>query len=338
MSYPARLYSIANFMRYERPQRGREREFWQLNVDIFGDDSVVAEAEMVMMASDIMTAFGAKHDDYIIRVNNRKLINYMMAGYLALDEDRALRMVKLLDRKDKMERDVFMAAANEIFGDDASEGVSKLEKILDAKSMAGLPQEILQSSAVEEVRGLFTTIEHAGIKNAVFDITLMRGFDYYTGMVFEVFDTHPDNRRALFGGGRYDGLVGLFGVEPLSAVGFAPGGSMFELFLETHGLLPQDVSSTDAVVVALDGQLAQVIKICGELRKQGLNIELTHSAKKLDRVIKTAVKKSIAYVAFVGERELASGLVTLKDIVKNQEYNLDVASAAAMIKEKKHEK
>lgn len=99
LAYPARLYSIANFMRYERPQRGREREFWQLNVDMFGVDEIAGEAEVIMMADGVMKAFGAKDKDFVIKINNRKLINFMMAQYLGLDAVQAQLMVKLLDRK-----------------------------------------------------------------------------------------------------------------------------------------------------------------------------------------------------------------------------------------------
>jgi len=105
MAYPARLYSIANFMRYERPQKGREREFWQLNLDIFGVDSVLADAEIITISDKIMQEFGAKDSDYIIRINNRQLINFMMAQYLGLDSARAHSMIKLLDRKDKIGRE-----------------------------------------------------------------------------------------------------------------------------------------------------------------------------------------------------------------------------------------
>ncbi|HRQ98228.1 MAG TPA: ATP phosphoribosyltransferase regulatory subunit, partial [Candidatus Saccharibacteria bacterium] len=217
LAYPARLYSIANFMRYERPQRGREREFWQLNVDIFGAEGVGAEAEIIAMADGIMKAYGAQSSDYVIKVNNRKLINYMMAQYFGLDGVQAQLMVKLFDKKSKISDQDFTDQATEIFGEGAESGLTKVKKLLDATSMADLPDEIRGSSAVKEVQELFTLLERAGVDSLVFDITLMRGLDYYTGMVFEVFDTHPDNSRSLFGGGRYDGLVGLFGAEPISA-------------------------------------------------------------------------------------------------------------------------
>lgn len=236
---PARWYSIGQFMRYERPQRGREREFWQLNCDLFGIDGAMAEAEIISMGADIMKAFGADDEMYTIRINNRRIINFMMAQYLELDAVQAQLMIRLFDRKNKIAPEAFRDQAIEIFGNGAAKrGLQKLARLVAAKTMADLPEEIRDSEAVREVQELFTYLEHAGIKNAIFDITLMRGLDYYTGTVFEFFDTHPENTRALFGGGRYDGLVGLFGGEPVSAVGFAPGLSMMELFLTTHDLVP----------------------------------------------------------------------------------------------------
>jgi histidyl-tRNA synthetase len=335
LAYPARLYSIANFMRYERPQRGREREFWQLNVDIFGADGVAAEAEILSVADTIMKKFGAKADDYIIRINNRKLINFMMSQYLGLDVAQAQAMIKLFDRKDKISHEDFVEQASEIFGDTAEAGLKKIETMLQAKSMADLPAEIRDSSSVSEVQELFTLLEHAGITSIVFDITLMRGFDYYTGTVFEVFDTHPENRRALFGGGRYDGLVGLFGAEPISAVGFAPGGTMMEKFLEVRGLLPADLSTTDVYVAVLGDVKREASRFASDLRAAGLNVELDILGQKVEKQIKNASKKSIKYVVFVGEQELASGQYSVKDIIGEKEYKLDLPSLVKLVSERR---
>ena len=119
-AYPARLYSIANFMRYERPQRGREREFWQLNVDVFGAEGVAAEAELVQLGADIMNAFGAKPEMYQIRLNNRQIIDAMMTDYLSLDAIQAQLMIKLFDRKNKISNEAFRDQAIEIFGEHAA--------------------------------------------------------------------------------------------------------------------------------------------------------------------------------------------------------------------------
>lgn len=333
LSYPARLYSIANFMRYERPQRGREREFWQLNVDIFGADGVAAEAEIITLADNIMKEFGANSQNYVIKINNRKLINFMMAQYLGLDASQAQFMIKLFDRKDKISVQDFSNQATEIFGDQATVGLQKIETLLQAKSMADLPVEIRDSSSVREVQELFTLLERAEVKSLVFDITLMRGFDYYTGMVFEVYDTHPENNRALFGGGRYDGLVGLFGAESISAVGMAPGGTMMEKFLEVHNLLPAQHSTTDVYVAVLGDTAREAGKFVRDLRNEGINVELDISGHKLDKQIKAVVKKAIPYIMFIGEEEVKSGLYTIKDIAKSQEYKLNFAGIVDLIRE-----
>lgn len=332
MAYPARLYSIANFMRYERPQRGREREFWQLNVDIFGADGAMAEAEIISMADSIMKAFGAKQGDYVIRINNRKLINFMMAQYFGLDGAQALAMIKLFDRKNKISDQDFIDQATEIFGDMAEIGIEKMKAVLGAASMAELPEEIRTSSVVGEVQELFTLLERAEVKSLVFDITLMRGFDYYTGMVFEVYDTHPDNNRALFGGGRYDGLVGLFGVEPVSAVGMAPGGTMMENFLDVHGLKPAQRSSTDVYIAVVGDTDKEAGKLARDLREFGINTELEISGSKVDKQIKNVLKKSIPFMIFVGEQEVASGKYTLKDMAGSREYkDLDLSEIVEKI-------
>lgn len=335
LAYPARLYSIANFMRYERPQRGREREFWQLNADIFGVDDVAAEAEIITMSDAIMKAFGAKDKDFVIKVNNRKLINFMMAQYLGLGAIQAQLMVKLFDRKDKIAHEAFIDQASEILADGAVEGLPKIEALLSADSMADLPAEIRSSGVVVEVQELFTLLERAGVKSVVFDITLMRGFDYYTGTVFEVFDTHPDNSRSLFGGGRYDGLVGLFGAEPISAVGMAPGGTMIENFLQVHDLVPILRSTTEIYIIVLGDVARSAAKLARDLRNEGVNTELDITDRKLDKQIKTAIKKSIPYILFVGEAEIKSELYTLKDTTSTDEQKLSFARIISFIKDKR---
>jgi len=162
----------------------------------------------------------------------------------------------------------------------------------------------------------------------------MRGLDYYTGMVFEVFDTNPENSRSLFGGGRYDGLVGLFGAEPISAVGMAPGGTTVEDFLRTHGLLPRLRSTTQVYISALGDVSREATKLARELRNKNINVELDITGRKLDRQIKIAIKKDIPYILFIGEDEVGSGVYTLKDIAKSEEYKLRFTEIIDFLKEK----
>lgn len=321
---PARWYSIAQFMRYERPQRGREREFWQLNVDMFGGEGAVAEAEIISLGAAIMKQFGATDDMYTIRVNNRKVINYMMAHYLGLDANQSQAMVKLFDRKNKVSTDSFRDQAAEIFGEDnAKSGLQKISQLLAARTMADLPESIRDSEAVREVQNLFTQLERSGVKNATFDITLMRGLDYYTGTVFEFFDTHPENNRSLFGGGRYDGLVSVFGAEPLTAVGIAPGLTTFQLFLDSHGLLPGIKNSTLASIIVLGNALGGALELAQTIRRSGINVDVDFTDRKLDKKLKAALKKQIRYLVFVGEDEVSSGIYTFKDTLSGNESKLN---------------
>lgn len=336
LAYPARLFSIANYMRYERPQRGREREFWQLNADIFGADGALSEAEIITMGAEIMKAFGAKDDMYTIKINNRKVINFMMTDYLGLDAVQSQLMIRLFDRKDKITNEEFRDQAIDIFGEAAApEGLQKIAKLLTAKTMDELPEILREYEAVKEVQELFSLLTAAGVKNTIFDITLMRGFDYYTGTVFEFFDMHPENRRAMFGGGRYDGLVGLFGAEPISAVGFAPGYTMTELFLQSHKLLPKLSSTTEVYIVVLGKALVAATELATKLREEGVNVELDFTGRKLDKQLKTAVKKEIPFIIFVGEDELESEIYPFKDTASSEEQKLSFERIVSSVKDRR---
>lgn len=336
LGYPARLYSIANFMRYERPQRGREREFWQLNTDIFGVEGAYAEAEIISLAHEIMKAFGATEKMYIIKINNRKLINFMMAQYLGLDAIQAQLMIKLFDRKNKISLEDFRDQAIEIFGiDHAKAGLAKIDILLHAHNMADLPEELRASEAVKEVQELFTLLDQSGVKNAIFDITLMRGLDYYTGTVFEVFDTDPENNRSLFGGGRYDGLVGLFGAEPIPTVGMAPGLTTTELFLRSHELMPELSSTTEVGIVVLGAALNGALKVAAELREEGVNVEVDITGRKLDKQIKAIVKKQIPFILFIGDDELTSEVYPFKDTLTLNEDKVGLSRIVSIVKDRR---
>ena len=338
LAYPARLFSIANFMRYERPQRGREREFWQLNLDIFGVDSIQAEAEIITYGAHMLKAFGATDDMFTIRLNDRRVINAMMHDYLHLDEVQAQLMMKLFDRKSKMSSEDFRDQAIEIFGaEKAREGLGKIAELIMVKNIDALPAELAENEHIAEVKRLFELLAQAGVKNAVFDVMLMRGIDYYTGTVFEFFDTDPENNRSLFGGGRYDGLVGLFGAEPLSAVGMAPGLTTTELFLSSHKLLPALGSTTEVYLVVLaENLLPAALELATHLREEGVNAEVDITSRKIDRQIKTAVKKQIPFMVFVGEDEVIKELYAFKDTRSADEQKLSFERIVTTVKDRRH--
>jgi histidyl-tRNA synthetase len=219
LTFPLRWYSIPNLFRYERPQRGRLREHWQLNVDMFGVDSVEADVEIISVAYDIMKAFGAKDEDFQIRINSRKFLNFLADEYLKISAEQKHAIFKLIDRMNKISAADFDKEGTEIL----KEKFEKLKKVISAKDPSDLPGDTNTTEGISDILNVLTLLKRKGITDVIFDPTIMRGFDYYTGTVFEMYDTNPKNPRALFGGGRYDDLVGIFGVEKVSGVGFVAG-------------------------------------------------------------------------------------------------------------------
>lgn len=321
IALPARLYSISNFMRYERPQKGREREFWQLNFDLFGVEGIKADIEILSLSSAVVKSFNATDDMFTIRISDRQWIDFVMRSYLGLDETRSLAMVKLFDRFEKMDRSSFNEQAADIFGaDDATDGINKINSLL-VSNIEDLPAEV-RGAEFASIRVVIEELAKRGVTNVAFDPTLMRGFDYYTGIVFEIFDEAPENRRAMFGGGRYDGLVGLFGVEDLPVVGAAPGETMFVEFLTAHDLLPNLQPTPQVTVLELgDADSSSVVT---ELRTNGIRVAVDFTNRKLDRKIKAAVKAGVSYVMFVGNDELTSGNFPLKNLVNGEQNTLDL--------------
>lgn len=320
MPLPARLYSISNFMRYERPQNGREREFWQLNVDLFGAAGVAADVEMIAIADAVLKKFGADESMFTIRVNDRRLTDYIMREYLGLNEEQAASMVKLLDKRAKIPEETFDETAREIFADSAGENMRKLTELLQGRSLQDLPAEIKGSGMTDDLDELLKQIESHGISSVKYDPTLMRGLDYYTGIVFEVFDNSPENNRSMFGGGRYDGLVGLFGVEDLPVVGMAPGELTTLNFLKSWNLVPELRPATDILLVPVGD--VDTAAVANELRAGGINVAVDFTDRKVDKKIKAAVKSGVPYLLFVGETELAEGKFVLKNVVTQKEERL----------------
>lgn len=328
LAYPLRWYSIPNLWRYERPQRGRLREHWQLNVDVFGIEDTNAELEIIQVADSIMQEYGADRSTYQIKINSRKLTDALMHDYLGLSEQAGHDLIKLIDRMHKLEEHHFEAQLNVIVPK-AKQG--KVKDLLKVAKLEDLPKDVAKKS-VDELKSLQESLNVAGITNAAFDVTLMRGFDYYTDIVFEVFDTDPANNRSMFGGGRYDGLVGLFGVAPVPTVGFGMGDVTLQNFLETHKLLPKMLTETDVYSVIIGEAGSAANKVIASLREQGVNVAVDNTGRKLDKQIKTADKKGIPHALFIGEEELKTGLYKLKNLSSGKEESVSVDDLVMRIK------
>ncbi|HEY7597148.1 MAG TPA: ATP phosphoribosyltransferase regulatory subunit, partial [Actinophytocola sp.] len=240
LQFPVRWYSHPNCHRYERPQRGRVREHWQINVDVFGSDSPACEIEFFELIHDLMAAVGATPDMWVLRVNDRVLLDAMLTGIVGIAPDAVRDVAGLVDRWEKYPADKLAADAAAIGLSDKQ--FDRLGEVLTGGRavLDELPAEVKEQSKLVEVM-------HTAAGELVrFDPLIVRGFDYYTSTVFEVFDTHPDNRRSLFGGGRYDNLIELYSAQRIPAFGFGMGDVTLFDFLGTHGLLPEPRNETDA--------------------------------------------------------------------------------------------
>ena len=314
LGYPLRLYSIPNCFRYERQQRGRLREFWQLNVDLFGVEGIAADMENILIVDALMKEFCATNDMYEIRINSRLLLNKRIKDPVVGLKTNVADVIRALDSYDKQDRDTIIK--------NLSEFVENPEKLLTLLENDG---------PSDEVKKVQVALEKLGIKVKPTE-TLARGFDYYTDIVFEVFDKDPENNRSMFGGGRYDGLVGQFGVEPVPTVGFGVGDVTFKNFLETHNLLPKLENSTDLVVVLIGDVYQESQELIAELRDQGINASVDMTDRKLDKKIKSAAKQGVKYALFVGEKELDTSVYVLRDLEKGEEQKLGVKEIAKTIK------
>jgi histidyl-tRNA synthetase len=321
LSTPLRWYSIPNLFRYEKPQRGRLREHYQLNVDMFGVENTTAEIEIISVAAGIMKKLGAKDDQYIIKINSRKILNYLLDEVLKLEKDAAYKAMKLIDRKDKMMAEEFKKQAEEIVGEKAHIFVS----LLNATSVENFKKIAADEAGshilgVDDVAELIESLKKLGITNAVFDPNLARGFDYYTGIVFEVFDTDPRNPRALFGGGRFDDLLSVFGTDKLPAVGFGMGDVTTYDFLETHGLLPEYKPKTQLLIGTIGtGSDLPAFEIAQKLRALGATVAIDGTERKVGKKIEAAEKQKIPFVMFVGEDEVTNKTFSVKELATGAE-------------------
>lgn len=312
---PLRWYSIPNCFRYERPQKGRLREHYQLNVDLVGLPSGEADVEIVNIASSVLKAFGASVEHFTIRVNSRALLTAACEA-AGLDAEASRKYLRLLDKKDKMPAEDFAAKAVEITMNDP---LALIEK-----------RDASVAEPLREVETLLATLAERGVTNAVFDPTVTRGFDYYTGIIFEVFDASSENNRSLFGGGRYDRLVAAFGGAAIPAVGFGMGDVTLMDFLETHALVPH-AKNAPLVYVGTptpeDVPSAQVF--ARDLRTRGIRTFVNLTAKSLGDQVKDADRRSIPHFIAFGADEASSGVLKVKTLASGNVAEVTVTEIAS---------
>ncbi len=333
LPFPLRWYSIPNLFRYEKPQKGRLREHWQLNVDLFGVKDISAEVEVISLAYSIMKEIGLEDKDFQIRLNSRKVMNYILNDLLSLDDETTQKICKLIDKKNKIPAEDFDASIKDLLNNKSAEFLTLLNSKNFEEFISRLPQTLEVADKVEEIRGVIAQLEKLGITNVVFDQTLMRGFDYYTGIVFEVYDNNPENRRSVFGGGRYDDLLSIFGGEKVPAFGFGAGDVIIRDILETYGKLPAYKSKTALYICTLAPEFQDYANdLAQKLRADGINVAVNLMEKKVGDQIKSADKQKIPYIICIGENEVKTGEFKLKNLNSGDEKTVTEETLAKELK------
>lgn len=301
LSFPIRWYSIPNLFRYERPQRGRLREHWQLNCDIFGTNDYTAEVEIIALASQLILNFGADASLFEIRVNDRTEMRTKYASYGIFDEAIQDSITRLNDRFYKISATEYKIALGEIV--DNGNAVEQIYTLVSGGDSS-------------DTNRVVESLKELGITNVKIDRSIARGFNYYTGTIFEIYDVSGENNRAMLGGGRYDNLTEMFGGEAISGIGFGMGDVTMRDFLETHNLLTANTTAPDLMVIPMNPeQNLTAQKIAMQFRETaGLSVATDISTKKLGKKIGDASEKLVNYVLVVGENEIKENTYTLKNL------------------------
>ncbi|RME06048.1 MAG: histidine--tRNA ligase [Anaerolineae bacterium] len=325
LTYPLRWWSFGPFWRYERPQRGRTREFFQWNIDLIGAASPEADAEMVAIMASFYQAVGLTPEQVQIHVNNRRLMDAQLAR-LGLTSELRQSAFRLIDRRDKLSPEAWRAYALEI-------GLSEAQ----FDSLTALLENTALWEESEELVRFFEAIDALGFSAYTrFDPQIIRGLDYYTGTVYEGRSQVGGLRRAVAGGGRYDNLLADVGGQPLPGTGFAMGDVVITLLLEETGNLPPDLEASPAPVLVTvfdEEHLLAAYALAGELRAAGINTACYPLPDKLGKQFKYADRIGAQLAVILGPDELAADQVAIKVLAERRQFTVARAAAAAKIRE-----
>jgi len=335
---PIKWFSIAEFYRYERMQKGRGRCFNQLNADIFGEAGTEAEIELIALLTQCLNAFGLTAEDFYVRLSDRNLWFYYL-GALGLDEVRIRAVLVAVDRYEKYGDDAFKAYTEE-FGalDDAIK--AKVLAFLQIKSLTALEETLgglgddKLTERLADWRKLLGGIDAMGLTKYVeVDLGVVRGLAYYTGFVFEAFDRKGE-LRAIAGGGRYDHLVEKLGSPALPAVGFAIGDMTFALLLEQRGLMPDMVQASDVYCV-IGGEQERPAAFAGiqSLRAAGFRVDYPMKEVAFGKQFKAASESGAKLAIIYGGDELAKGVVKIRDLADRSEREVPLNDIVTAVRD-----
>jgi len=322
LQFPVRWYSHPNCHRYEKPQKGRVREHWQVNVDIFGSESVEAEVEVFEVIHALFREMGADPSLYELRVNDRRLAFSAIERFIGVDPANQKPVLTVLDRWEKLPREVCLEQLEKAGLDSAA-----IDRVVEFTTL-DVDAFLDAASAEERERSPIARIIKEDLLDGPLklDPLIVRGLDYYTSTVFEVFDVSPENRRSIFGGGRYDNLTALFSKQRIPGIGFGMGDVTLMDFLTVHDLLPKADVAPQVVVLGADESLRAAIKeTAAMLRADGVRTMVPLEMQGLGKALKKVSKQGARLAVIVGADEHARGAVILRDLARSEQREVKIA-------------
>jgi histidyl-tRNA synthetase len=330
--FPFKRYQVQPVWRADRPQKGRYREFYQCDVDVIGSTSLLNEVELIQLVNTGFSKLGLP--DVTIRVNNRKIL----AG-LAEVANQTKNFGTLTVAIDKLDKIGIEGVVKELREKEIPESaISIIEAVLNLQGETDLGpiRKLLQGSeigqkGIDELEFMLSAVQKLGVDNAVPDFTLARGLDYYTGAIFEV--THTDFNSSICGGGRYDDLTGVFGLKDMSGVGISFGADRIYDLLLDKGLFPSETPDSTRLLFVNFGEVeaAYVLGLLKDIRREGINAELYPDAAKMKKQMKYADDKKISFVAMVGDEEMNSGTIKLKNMESGEQSSVKLADLITLL-------
>tara|TARA_B100000900_G_scaffold263923_1_gene225149 strand:+ start:99 stop:1460 length:1362 start_codon:yes stop_codon:yes gene_type:complete len=338
ITFPFKRYQIQPVWRADKPQKGRFREFYQCDADVVGSDSLLYEVELVQLYDEVFDTLGLK--DYSVCINNRKVLSGI--AEVIGESDKLIDITLALDKLDKIGVEKVQEEMRiKGVGDEAIAKMTPLFELsgINTNKLDTLEAFLFNSEVgrkgIEELRFVLNMLSEIGLRKAKLelDVTLARGLNYYTGAIFEV-KTNEVQMGSIGGGGRYDDLTSIFGLKDVSGVGISFGVDRICLVLEELSLFPELLNSCTQLMFVNFGEqeAAYCMKLLKKLRDLGVNAEIYPTAAKMKKQMNYADKKNVKYVVLVGEDEMATGNLTVKNMSEGTQQSLTIEDLLVLLK------
>ncbi|MEM4267550.1 MAG: histidine--tRNA ligase [Candidatus Woesearchaeota archaeon] len=325
---PVKWFTIGKVWRYERPQAGRQREFFQFNAEVYGSNNPEADAEVINLAIECLVSLGLRTNDFFVKINNRKLLTGLLMEIIKeKNEEDLAKVLRVIDKKKKISEKMFEEELSFL----------RKEQIESIKSLFNIDIKILleknlNKPSKEGLLELMEVLKYTNKDFVRFDMSVVRGLAYYTGTVFEIFDSE-EKFRSLCGGGRYDNLLAIYGCEKTPATGFGMGLSTLSMLLKDKGLIPEPEMSPDYYIAIIsDAAREEAINIASILRKKR-SVEIDIMRRNLSNQIKYAKSIKAKKMVVIGEDELKTKKIKIKDLATGEEKSMGLKEFLADFKD-----